>query len=387
MPDELIAIHDNTAFAPTRLYSWNGLVTTWLGADSTEGAFQCSIQPGSTLDNAYIAVDSDVNPTVKILHWDGANLNFVTGYNPGAVNYSRRVCWNPVYPQWLAVSFRGILGTAPYIWILKFDGTNLTYVTREPTFLMVEDFRWSSDGKYIAAVKASQAADLRYLAVFEFDGANLTEIDSKDGPAWPTQYVCYRVAWTRDDQYIINDKRIPPPATRWIALNKWNGSSITGEIDTLSFGAYPISFGIDCCPLWERRHHFIVPYGNLGAPNDNFIRAVKIENDLMSTVDTHTCEKDVGPVSFNTIGNQIAVSYRTNADGREVRFFDYDGISLTHIHTQAIGVNPLGGVAFLEGWPIAPVLGAPHNLLCEQKKNPIDVTDPQPEFSAMHKYD
>lgn len=34
-----------------------------------------------------------------------------------------------------------------------------------------------------------------------------------------------------------------------------------------------------------------------------------------------------------------------------------------------------------------PKLGEPTDLLCEQKKNPTDVTDPQPEFSAMHRYE
>lgn len=33
------------------------------------------------------------------------------------------------------------------------------------------------------------------------------------------------------------------------------------------------------------------------------------------------------------------------------------------------------------------VLLAPHDLLCEQKKNPTDVRDPQPEFSAVHRYE
>ncbi|GAG89433.1 unnamed protein product, partial [marine sediment metagenome] len=32
-------------------------------------------------------------------------------------------------------------------------------------------------------------------------------------------------------------------------------------------------------------------------------------------------------------------------------------------------------------------VGPPYDLLCEQKKNPTDVTDPNPEFSAIHHYD
>lgn len=33
-----------------------------------------------------------------------------------------------------------------------------------------------------------------------------------------------------------------------------------------------------------------------------------------------------------------------------------------------------------------PIFKLPSDLLCEQKKNPTDVTDPQPEFSAVHRY-
>ena len=62
MANELIVAHNNANFFPTSLFSWDGSVTALLGQGSTDGANQCSIQPGSTPDNAYIAVDSDAPP-------------------------------------------------------------------------------------------------------------------------------------------------------------------------------------------------------------------------------------------------------------------------------------------------------------------------------------
>lgn len=49
-----------------------------------------------------------------------------------------------------------------------------------------------------------------------------------------------------------------------------------------------------------------------------------------------------------------------------------------------VGTN--GGYLLKSEMPIAKIQ-TPDNLLCEQKKNPIDVVDPKPEFSAIHRYE
>lgn len=70
-------------------------------------------------------------------------------------------------------------------------------------------------------------------------------------------------------------------------------------------------------------------------------------------------------------GNALVLFYIANTDVQK-KCFVSPFATLGGIHAAKLEIT-------YEGAPIAP-----SSLLCEQKTNPTDVTDPEPEFSAIH---
>lgn len=343
-------------------------------------------------------------PYFTLMKWDGTNLVFADQYV--GLNGLANACKVSPNGKFIAIAHRNPIAGGNHITILGWDGTGLSYLAGHPLAGTGEGCAWSPDGRYIAAAHHGFVGD--NFRIFEWDGVNLTQVATcmPDLALPGTGWGC---CFSPDGQYIGVVHNGLPGFTRF----GWDGSNLTAAGD-FNLG----NIGIDC--RYSPNGEYIA-IGQNGAPWFRLLRS------NLTQVATFNAGGNVNGVSWHRDNEHIAIAHRV-LPGFRVLNWDGSSLSLAASYTLPGVANNGTGCSFssdgkyigvtyntppnffvLLGWDgsalteldfyTLPGVGhdchiqpfglgltfAPADLLCEQKKNPTDVTDPQPEFSAVHR--
>lgn len=358
----------------------------------------------------------------SVARWDGANLTEVDDINVGILC----MCcdWNSKGTL-LAV---GMAGGATPVRVFSWDGVNLALVDSLaiPGGPTVEGVTWSRDGKYLG-LSLSNIAPFFRLA--EWDGTNLSLVSSYvlEGPAWDCSF--YPQPDLPEGKFIAVANRnainvaIPFKVLKWdgtnlslassIALNergyrschfsrdgKYIAISREGNFDVTKIGLQILSFdslnlNLNALDLYNTPWPW--PNEVRWDPNDEVVAGVRInapfvfacafdlETKSLTLAGTYATPGAANSCSWDHTGKFLVVGH---GGGTNLRVLKWNGANLILADTMPVGFLTLvNGCSFYVPPLVLPKLGIPDNLLCEQKKNPADVIDPEPEFSAIHHYE
>lgn len=357
------------------IVNWDGV--NWTEIDTFNAGdlvFTCSIHP----DENAVAIGRQHagNLTLQMLHFDGANLTEAAGspLNPTGSNQCRSLAFSPDGKYLIAG------GNAATLRLYEWDGINLssvcTYVLPPSSAFGIA---WHPEGKFIAIAHLNQAANLDYLDIVEFDGSSLTLVARASAPVWLPQISGQGVSWRADGKFLAFSCGRIVPAGGDVRLFSWDGSNLT-LLDTYQFGADYAS-DVDWHPSSDAIAvaHF---------DGDGFTILRKENNSLV-----YVTSDVLGPAvlgrgcSWRSDGKSIVLG-KSNDPWKNVNMYSWDGANLILLIESSPYNFTSPKPRFFKYYSLGEEEGPlrpPDNLLCEQKKNPTDVIDPSPEFSAIHR--
>lgn len=164
-------------------------------------------------------------------------------------------------------------------------------------------------------------------------------------------------------------------AGSWVDV--FNGGAGTGQVQALAEGEggiivagqdFRIRRSSDGGLTWVDRGQVTtgVVYG-IEYFGDGVFLGVCGNGNVVRSTDNGLTWTDLGPITSAPPGERLVCIVNVQ------NTLTYAGSDIGHLYKSGALIPP-------------PELGAPHDLLCEQKTNPTDVTDPNPEFSAKHSY-
>lgn len=362
-----------------------------------------------------IGAAQDAGLEVSVVRWDGVALTEIDDINVG------QLCsccdWSPT-GDLLAVG----KNVTPILHVYSWDGTNLALLASVfiPGGAIARGVSWSRDGRYIGV----SGANFPFFTLVEWDGTNLSVADSYALGSFAYDCSFYPQPDLPGGKFIAVANRSGTPNTLFKVL-KWDGSnlSLATSIDLSSSGYRSCHFSRDgeylavssetqpCIRIFKFDPftsslvavdvYDVVypdapwPYSIRWGPNGDVIASVrenapsvtvlKFDGSNLTLGDTHNMPGLVYDCSWDHTGEFLVIGH---TGGTHLTIFRWDGTSLTVAAAAGGGVlSNVQGCSFYVPPLVLPELGVPHDLLCEQKKNPTDVTDPTPEFSAVHRYE
>lgn len=357
-------------------------VVRWDGANLAEiddiliGVFARSCDWNS--DGTLLAVGASGATPLYVFSWDGTNLVLAASLALPGNPAIEGVTWSRD-GRYLGLSISNV---APFFRLAEWDGANLSLVGS----YVLESFAYDCsffpqpdlpEGKFIAVANTNPVAVAIPFRVLKWDGANLSlagSIDLNDR----NYRSCH---FSRDGKYIAVSCGGAFDGIRKVYVLGWDSSTLS--LSALGFYATGAS--------WPNR----VRWG----PNGDVIGVVK-NNPLAERAAVLKFGKETGSLvlganygalpgagnscSWDHTGEFLAVGH---GGGTFLRVLRWDGSNLTLAATMpAAFLNIVMGCSFYVPPLVIPKLRPPEDLFCEQKKNPTDVTDPKPEFSAVYRH-
>lgn len=346
------------------MVKWDGVNLTQLDTFAlSQYAHVCAWHPDANL----VAFGKTAGPSIYVLGWDGANFSEVDTLNiTDATAYGLAFSPNG---QWLAIAHN----KSPYFNIAKWDGSNLSIVASYIFPNTCVDCSWTPDGQYIAVAyhRKTPPPDVDIpFKVLKWDGTSLTLADSLH--IYNTyEGEQYGVHLFRSCHFCADGKYIVVAYSNGgyhCSVLSWNGSKL-GLVDT-----YTIEWpGYVNCRF--------NPQGNLISLCRNtspYVTVLKFNGNSLTLGDSYDTPDGAMQSTFDPTGKLLFVAHYGVPF---LTLLEWNGSLLSEKATCNVGSNGTCCAFYVAPIPIPP--GPPTDLLCEQKKNPTDVTDPQPEFSAI----
>ena len=350
-------------------------VVRWDGANLTEvddifvgsPCQACDWHPEGHL----LAVGTTGNPILHVYSWDGTNLALLASVIIPGGNRAYGVTWSR------DERYIGVSGTdAPFFTLVEWDGANLSVVASYILGDVASDCSFYPqpdlpEGKFIAVANRSGTPNTLFK-ILKWDGSNLSLATSIDLSS--SGYLsCH---FSRDGEYIAVSSETQP-CIRILKFDRFTLSlSVVATYDVVYPGT-PWPYRIRWGPNGD-----VVASVRENAPS---VTVLKFDGSNLTLGDTYDIPGIVWDCSWDHTGEFLVIGQEP---ATHLTIFKWNGANLTLADTMPGGVlNAVRGCSFYVPPLILPELGAPHNLLCEQKKNPTDVTDPNPEFSARHRYE
>ncbi len=356
----------------------------------------------------FIAVSKTDSPQASMVKWDGVNLTQLDTFVLSS--YGHVCAWHP-NANIVAFGNNGIH-------VLGWDGANFSEVDTLVLGTTVYGLAFSPNGQWLAIASANSP----YFRIAKWDGSSLSVVDTFTFPN-----SCVDCSWTPDSQFIAvayHRKTPPPDDPIPFKVLRWNGASLTLADSLHIYNTYEgEQYGVHLfrsCHFCADGKYIVVAYSNGGY----HCSVLSWNGSKLGLVDTYTiewpgyincrfnpqgdliglCRPPVSPyftlLKFDgsnlTVGGSMDLGtgpMQSTFDPTGKLLFvahygvpfltllEWNGSSLSEKATCNVGSNGTCCAFYVAPIPIPP--GPPTDLLCEQKKNPTDVTDPKPEFSAI----
>lgn len=353
-----------------RLVRWDGVNFTCIAArypdqDGTVGNWSPTARDITTTATIAVTLDAIWGEYGFYLErWEGGV------YIGSKETFLNETCWDCAFSpngKYIAVTHED----SPYFTLLQWDGTNLTVAA---TFTLPEQgagVNWSPDGQYIGVA----CYKYKHLFLLKWDEVNLTKVAEAALPCGTYGRV-FDCAFSPNGQYIgVAFRSYAPDKAAGFFLLRWD------EVNLTKVAEYAIQPGeeTECftCRFSPNGQYIAVGH----ARNSSFT-LLKWDGVNLTVAAKYPFVHDewVLGVCFNETGTLIGIATD------ETPYFlllHWDGVSLTFINSYNPDGKSVGSCSF----PLPPskTVSIPDTLLCEQTKNPINVGDPKPEFSAIHR--